>query len=103
MCANSKDCGLQRLFINDRVPHGSLAVTRYDEITTDFFRYYKPDEKVSACRRHVLQQVAKFMLKACWPVHQQTAQWRLASSAQCMEAGTVSLLKIAANIAPGRC
>ncbi|GAB4814948.1 hypothetical protein N2152v2_001994 [Parachlorella kessleri] len=57
--ASAQDCDslcalriLERLFMNDRVPHGSLAVTRYDEISADFFRYYKPEE--TAMRTAVL-------------------------------------------------
>lgn len=38
----------QRLLKNDRIPYGFLPVTRYDEITADFFRTYSPDETVSA-------------------------------------------------------
>ena len=86
--AECTDCGLQRLFQNDRVPHGSLAVTRYDEITTDFFRYYKSDEKVSACRRPMFGSSCPIIsLKACWPNHPQTSsRWQAVRSLWTWEA-----------------
>lgn len=35
---------VQRLFKNDRVPHGWMAVSRYEEIEADFKQYYQEGE-----------------------------------------------------------
>lgn len=48
----------QRLLKNDRIPYGVLPVTRYEEITEDFFRYYRPEETVRLARESVCSLVA---------------------------------------------
>lgn len=37
-------CPLQRLFKNDRIPHGWMAVSRYEEIERDFMSTYQEGE-----------------------------------------------------------
>ncbi len=44
--------------MNDRIPHGFLPVTRYEEITEDFFRYYKPEETVRQFPQHCFSAAA---------------------------------------------
>ncbi len=38
-------CILQGLFKIDRIPHGWMAVSRYDEIEEDFKKYYAEGEQ----------------------------------------------------------
>lgn len=49
---------LQRLLKNERVPHGWMAVTRYEEIEADFKKYYEEVGRPgwSLCSRRLLAQ-----------------------------------------------